>query len=136
MTEDTTEEQRQIFADKLAECDVATGHITLTDDDNEALLEDVCLTPKQLRCVADAIELSQRLKFGKHGISKFLGSMQPDVELFNGFTVSWSEPDVGFGQFHFYIEDGKVHCSNECMSKRFIKKVLNDLVDECVLDEK
>lgn len=57
-----------------------------------------------------------------------------DAEVPN--MVLWGVPDVGFGTFHFYNgKDGKVHCGNETMSKEFIKKVLCDMVDDCVLDD-
>lgn len=47
---------------------------------------------------------------------------------------NWSVKGLGFGQFYFYIKDDKIMCSNELMGKEFIKKMLCQLVDECVLD--
>ena len=50
-------------------------------------------------------------------------------------TIKNFHQETGIQVKEIYFEDEKVHCSNECMSKRFIKKILNDLVDECVLDD-
>ena len=47
---------------------------------------------------------------------------------------SWSKEGVGFGQFYFYKKDGKLMCSNELMSKEFIKEMLCHMVDSCELD--
>lgn len=61
-------------------------------------------------------------------------SVSLDPEISN--MILWSVPTVGFGTFHFYNGvDDKVHCGNEYMSKEFIKKVLCDMIDNCVLDE-
>jgi len=58
------------------------------------------------------------------------------TELHNGFGISWSDPEKGFGQFAFYFGNGgeKVICSNELMSKEYIKKVLCAMVDNCELE--
>ena len=57
------------------------------------------------------------------------------VQLHNSFTLSWTVTGTGFGQFYFYTNtDGKLCCSNECMSKESIKKILGMMVDSCVLD--
>lgn len=67
-------------------------------------------------------------------------------EFFNAFTdichpmgtadFEWSSKGVGFGGLYFYVSeyDGYVHCGNEAMSREFIKKILCDMVDQCVLD--
>lgn len=47
---------------------------------------------------------------------------------------NWSANGVGFGQFYFYMKDGKMMCSNEMMSKEFIKDLLCKMIDECELD--
>ena len=49
----------------------------------------------------------------------------------NGFN--WGAEGIGFGQLYFYTKDDVVYCDNELMSKEFIKKVLCNMVDECVL---
>jgi hypothetical protein len=48
----------------------------------------------------------------------------------------WSATGVGFGGMYFYFDekDGYVHCSNEIMGREFIKKMLCQMVDNCVLD--
>lgn len=58
------------------------------------------------------------------------------IEKGHGFTLQWIVNGIGYGEFHFYQgDDGLIHCRNETMSKEFIKKVLNDMLDTCVLDE-
>jgi len=47
---------------------------------------------------------------------------------------NWSKEGCGFGQFYFYTKDNKLMCSNELMSKEFIKEMLCLMVDECELD--
>lgn len=61
----------------------------------------------------------------------------PDGESPSGtFEVHWSRKGTGVGGFYFYIgEDGKVHCSSECMSPEFVRGVLNDLVDHAIFDD-
>lgn len=39
-----------------------------------------------------------------------------------------------FGELYFYMKDEKVHISNGCMSKEQIKKILNAMVDDSILD--
>jgi len=53
-----------------------------------------------------------------------------------GAAFTWIGPR-GFGEFHFYIDrkNGKVYCDNELMSKKFIKDLLCDMVDGCILTE-
>ena len=46
----------------------------------------------------------------------------------------WSKKGLGFGQFYFYKKDDKLMCSNELMSKEFIKEMLCNMVDACELD--
>lgn len=58
------------------------------------------------------------------------------VDLHNSFTIDWTLKGIGFGQYRFYKKDGKIYCSNECMNKESIKRVLNTLVDECELEDK
>lgn len=61
-------------------------------------------------------------------------SLSSKIEPHENFTVSWSVPKVGFGQFYFYKENNEWKCSNECMSKEFIKRILCDFVDNLKLD--
>lgn len=71
-------------------------------------------------------------------VQDMFDKMENSCELVNGFQVNWTSKGTGFGQFYFYHkeEDGKTHCSNELMSKEFIKKMLCQMVDDCILDEK
>ncbi len=50
-----------------------------------------------------------------------------------GSQFQWTAKGVGFGEFYFYEEDGKIKCSNELMGKEFIKRMLCKMVDECEL---
>lgn len=70
-------------------------------------------------------------------IQDFLDSCPSGVELVNNVQINWSVPGIGCGEFYFYTKDDIVHCSNECMGREFIKRILNQMVDDCVLhDEK
>lgn len=62
-------------------------------------------------------------------------NIEQSVELIDEFTIDWSVPKVGFGQFKFYSKDGIIYCENETMSKDFIKSVLTSMVDNCVLTD-
>ncbi len=58
------------------------------------------------------------------------------VDLNQGsITISWTVKGVGFGQFTFSQKDDKLFCSNEGMSREFIKRVLCDMVDNCELED-
>jgi len=53
----------------------------------------------------------------------------------NGFRIEW-DADIGYGQFDFFIEKEhpfNITIDNECMSKDFIKAVLNKIVDSSKL---
>ena len=75
-------------------------------------------------------ELTHRQKW-----DMMMNSFDNSTELHNNFTVTWSVTGCGFGQFHFYTKDGKTYCSNENMSKEFVKKVLNTMIDNCELED-
>jgi hypothetical protein len=49
--------------------------------------------------------------------------------------ISWTAEGIGFGHLAFYEKDGKIYCNNEYMSKGFIRRVLNKLVDESILND-
>jgi hypothetical protein len=51
------------------------------------------------------------------------------------FYISWSVPGTGFGEFVFYNKKDKMMISNEGMGKDFIKKVMNNLIDKCELED-
>lgn len=60
----------------------------------------------------------------------------PDLEYAVEISVNWVRKGRGFGSFEIYEgEDGKFYCYNEIVSKEFIKQVLCDIVDKCVLLE-
>jgi hypothetical protein len=50
--------------------------------------------------------------------------------------VQWTATGIGFGEFWFKVENGKTVCDNEGMSKEFIKQMLCQMVDDCVLKDK
>ena len=52
-----------------------------------------------------------------------------------GVLVDWSVNGVGFGEFYFYMKDGKIYCDNETMDKDFIKQMLCQMVDDSILTE-
>ena len=60
------------------------------------------------------------------------------ANLKNSFQINWAVNKIGFGEFYFYLddEDNKIRCSNELMSKEFIKEILCKMVDNCILDNK
>lgn len=68
-------------------------------------------------------------------IQRFFDQCPDSVELCNGFQLNWSRAGTGFGQLYFYVDGDTIKCSNECMGKEFIKKVLCDMVDQCQLQE-
>lgn len=47
----------------------------------------------------------------------------------------WGKENIGFGRFYFYQKDGKVYCNNEMMSKDFIKTMICEMIDNCILED-
>jgi len=66
---------------------------------------------------------------------KMFDSMEDSCEMLGSVSMNWSAKGAGFGQFYFYNKDGKMHCDNEMMGREFIKKMLCQMVDDCVLTE-
>jgi len=70
------------------------------------------------------------------GLREFFDSFEDGVDLHGSFTLDWSMKGCGFGQYQFYNdEDGNIHIANECMSREYIKRVLNCMVDSAILDD-
>jgi len=69
-------------------------------------------------------------------IHEAFDKIEDGVRIGKPFSISWAVKGTGFGSYFFYEKDGQIHCQNECMNKDSIKKVLNMMVDNCVLDEK
>ena len=67
-------------------------------------------------------------------LGDFFNSCPTAVCINNSFTISWSEPGIGFGEFHFYEDGDGFHCDNEGMNREFVKKILTRLADEVILD--
>lgn len=70
-------------------------------------------------------------------IGKMFEGLEPRCHPGTDVVFSWADKGVGFGEFVFYTtaDDDELHCSNEAMSKDFIKKMLCQMVDDCVLDD-
>lgn len=68
-------------------------------------------------------------------IKDFMDNCPKITELANNFTVRWSRPGWGFGELTFTIEDGKLYCDSERMSKEFVKGVLTDLVNNATFKD-
>jgi len=49
-------------------------------------------------------------------------------------NIQWCS-DVGFGNFTFYMEDGKLMCDNEYMSRDSVRNALMFLADNCILKD-
>ena len=51
-------------------------------------------------------------------------------------SFEWSAKGCGFGGMYFYFDekDSYVHCENEIMGREFLKRMLCNMVDNCVLD--
>lgn len=54
------------------------------------------------------------------------------VDISHPFTLKWIAEE-GFGEFTFYVENGKIICDNEYMFRESVKDVLNFLIDNCEL---
>ncbi len=68
-------------------------------------------------------------------LCEYFDKCEDYCEPSNTTIFSWSAKSVGFGEFYFYTKDNKTHCENEFMSKEFIKKMLCEMVDDCILDD-
>jgi hypothetical protein len=56
--------------------------------------------------------------------------------FYHPIIIKWAKCGFGFGEIALYVENGKIRCGNECMSKDFIKSVLCELVDKAVLNDR
>lgn len=48
--------------------------------------------------------------------------------------IGWQTKSAGFGHLSFDNKDGKIHCSSETMGRKFVKEVLNKLVDDAIFE--
>jgi len=55
-----------------------------------------------------------------------------NVKLNRDISLYW-ESDKGFGNFIFYMADGKIKCDNEAMTRDSVRDVLLHLADTCEL---
>jgi hypothetical protein len=73
---------------------------------------------------------------GKMSMKEMLDNVQDYCEPAAAFTIAWGKKGRGWGQLYFYVSaDKSVHCSNEMMSKEFIKEILCKMVDDMKLDD-
>lgn len=62
---------------------------------------------------------------------KYIGpSSHPDIE--GVMIIGWSAKGVGFGEIIFYRKNKKFYCETECMSKEFVKAVMDSLLKQDV----
>ena len=52
-----------------------------------------------------------------------------------GFVLSWGTKSAGFGECTFYLQDGKMKCQNECMSKEFVKTLFDFLLEHTEFED-
>lgn len=69
------------------------------------------------------------------GVQKFLDSCCDSCEPAGHVVFQWSMTGMGFGSFAFYVRNRAVRCDNELMSKQFVKDILCQMVDDCVMEE-
>ena len=51
-------------------------------------------------------------------------------------VIEWSQTGRGFGQYTFFMKNGKLYCDNECDSKSQIALVLLQLLNKSILLDK
>ena len=71
--------------------------------------------------------------------------MEPDFTVVNVWLtedyreglidIGWQTESAGFGHLSFDNKDGKIHCSSETMGRKFVKEVLNELVDVAIFED-
>ena len=52
-----------------------------------------------------------------------------------GVVLSWGTANAGFGECTFYLQDGKMQCQNECMSKEFIKTLFDFMLENTEFED-
>jgi len=66
----------------------------------------------------------------------FLDNCENRIDIHSQIGISFSTTGFGFGQIYFtQNEDGTIRCDNECMTKEQIKKILSQMVDQCILNQ-
>jgi hypothetical protein len=77
-------------------------------------------------------ELQKRPKQTLKRIKKTYG-VDLEPALYRSVCIKWAMRGFGFGELTFWMEDGKLHCDNECMSRETVKKILCLMADQAVL---
>jgi hypothetical protein len=62
----------------------------------------------------------------------YFGANYQDIPT---ICIKWSEKGRGFGEYVFQYIDGKMYCHNECDSKETVKRILCQMVDDCIFTE-
>ena len=93
-------------------------------------LEEVNRLIKEGRVEMLGVPPNLNLKKGEHDFTV------TGVVIHEGFQVNWQTISAGFGELYFYLgDDQKIHCSNECMSRNFVRSVLLKLAEDVILDD-
>jgi len=58
-----------------------------------------------------------------------------NIDISNNFRILWMVKNFGFGEFTFYKNNDKLYINTEYLSKEFIKKIINNLIDVAIDDK-
>lgn len=64
---------------------------------------------------------------------KYINSIKFSTDL---MRIDWSHPKYGFGTFEIYKhwETGEFYCDDEYMGRKFVKDIMNDLINNIEFD--
>jgi hypothetical protein len=51
---------------------------------------------------------------------------------YKGIRISWSA-NIGWGEYTFYVEDGKWYADSECMGEDFGRMLLEKFMDQVIV---
>lgn len=49
--------------------------------------------------------------------------------------IGWATVSAGFGHLSFDNKNGKIYCSSETMDRKFVRSILDKLVEQAIFDE-
>ena len=52
-----------------------------------------------------------------------------------GFEIGWGTVSAGFGSLTFYKKDGKLYCDSETLGMDFVRKVMDFLMNQVVIEK-
>jgi hypothetical protein len=61
--------------------------------------------------------------------------VEPVPALYHSIGIQWSEKGRGFGEYRFWQNGDKIFCDNECDSKKAVKRILCQLVDQAIFTD-